>query len=388
MATQILQMVRQLMPMVRFDGYHVLADVTGVPDLFQRIKPTLLGLLPWRWTDPEAAAAQALGPGRGHRLGAGHGAAAGVLPGSPWCSRSRACSAPPGTTAGSSRPCSPTACPHGDIAGAAVRVLAITCIALPVLGIFYILLRLVARQFATGPVAKTRGRPLQRGHRHRRRRRRSRRPGLGLVARRRDLPPGPALRARHPGRRGHGVFPAAFTGAASRGPGGQDGDGLAAGRTAHPRRSRSWRWSWSPRACTSDTSRSGDAAARHRGYSAPAAAPSWVFPFDQPGRARGRRQPGPRGQHHGRLRGLRRRLRPGLGRRRRDVGHRNEAYAFASCTDCAAVAVGFQVVLIVGQADVVVPENLSAAANYNCVRCLTYALASQLVLTLDGPLSD
>jgi putative peptide zinc metalloprotease protein len=50
--------------------------------------------------------------------------------------------------------------------------------------------------------------------------------------------------------------------------------------------------------------------------------------------------------------------------------------------------VGFQVVLIVGQADVVVPENLSAAANYNCLECLTYALASQLVLTLDGPLSE
>ena len=51
-ATQILQMVRQLMPLVRFDGYHVLADATGVPDLFHRIKPTLLGLLPWRWTAP------------------------------------------------------------------------------------------------------------------------------------------------------------------------------------------------------------------------------------------------------------------------------------------------------------------------------------------------
>ena len=53
-ATQILQMVRQLTPLVRFDGYHVLADVTGVPDLFHRIKPTLLGVLPWRWGDPEA----------------------------------------------------------------------------------------------------------------------------------------------------------------------------------------------------------------------------------------------------------------------------------------------------------------------------------------------
>ncbi|MCU1553548.1 MAG: hypothetical protein JWM13_1034, partial [Arthrobacter sp.] len=70
-----------------------------------------------------------------------------------------------------------------------------------------------------------------------------------------------------------------------------------------------------------------------------------------------------------------------------DVQARNEAYAFASCADCAAVSVGFQVVLIVGQTDVIVPENLSAAANVNCLRCLTYALADQLVLTLDGPLS-
>ena len=53
-ATQILQMLRQLTPLVRFDGYHILADLTGVPDLFHRIKPTLLGVLPWRWGDPEA----------------------------------------------------------------------------------------------------------------------------------------------------------------------------------------------------------------------------------------------------------------------------------------------------------------------------------------------
>lgn len=66
----------------------------------------------------------------------------------------------------------------------------------------------------------------------------------------------------------------------------------------------------------------------------------------------------------------------------------NEAYALASCRNCAAVAVGFQVVLVLGQANVVVPQNLSAAVNYNCVQCLTYALATQLVVTLEGPLSD
>ena len=52
MATQVLQMVRQLAPMLRFDGYHVLADVTGVPDLYQRIGPMLRGLLPGRWRRP------------------------------------------------------------------------------------------------------------------------------------------------------------------------------------------------------------------------------------------------------------------------------------------------------------------------------------------------
>src|SRR5688500_11024189 len=55
-ATQILQMLRQLLPLVRFDGYHVLADLTGVPDLFQRIGPTLKSLVPGLKPDPAAMA--------------------------------------------------------------------------------------------------------------------------------------------------------------------------------------------------------------------------------------------------------------------------------------------------------------------------------------------
>src|SRR5262249_49920001 len=47
-AAQPLMMVRQLVPFARFDGYHILADLIGVPDLFRHIKPTLLGLLPTR----------------------------------------------------------------------------------------------------------------------------------------------------------------------------------------------------------------------------------------------------------------------------------------------------------------------------------------------------
>src|SRR4029453_9354879 len=70
------------------------------------------------------------------------------------------------------------------------------------------------------------------------------------------------------------------------------------------------------------------------------------------------------------------------------VTNTNEAYAFASCRNCAAVAVSFQVVLIVGDSEVIVPQNIAAAVNYDCVQCLTYALASQLVVTIDGPLTE
>ena len=49
-----------------------------------------------------------------------------------------------------------------------------------------------------------------------------------------------------------------------------------------------------------------------------------------------------------------------------------------------AVAVAFQVVLIMDDAQVVVPQNLAVAANYQCYRCITAAIASQLVLSLPG----
>jgi putative peptide zinc metalloprotease protein len=65
----------------------------------------------------------------------------------------------------------------------------------------------------------------------------------------------------------------------------------------------------------------------------------------------------------------------------------NEAYAFASCTSCASVAVAFQVVLVVGDNHIAVPQNLAGALNSDCVNCLTYALAQQLFVTLGEPLS-
>lgn len=52
-ATQLVLMVRQLAPVIRADGYHILADLTGVPDLFAQLRPTLAGLLPGNWGKPQ-----------------------------------------------------------------------------------------------------------------------------------------------------------------------------------------------------------------------------------------------------------------------------------------------------------------------------------------------
>jgi putative peptide zinc metalloprotease protein len=48
---QHFEIVHQLLPVVRLDGYYIVADLTGVPDLFARIKPILQSLLPWKRAD-------------------------------------------------------------------------------------------------------------------------------------------------------------------------------------------------------------------------------------------------------------------------------------------------------------------------------------------------
>lgn len=42
------EVLRQLLPLVRMDGYFVLADLVGVPDLFSRVRPILASLRPRR----------------------------------------------------------------------------------------------------------------------------------------------------------------------------------------------------------------------------------------------------------------------------------------------------------------------------------------------------
>jgi putative peptide zinc metalloprotease protein len=45
---QHLEILHQLLPVIRLDGYYIVSDLTGVPDMFARIKPTLASLLPWK----------------------------------------------------------------------------------------------------------------------------------------------------------------------------------------------------------------------------------------------------------------------------------------------------------------------------------------------------
>jgi putative peptide zinc metalloprotease protein len=47
-----LEMLEQLLPFVRFDGYYILSDLVGVPDLFARVTPILKSALPAGRRDP------------------------------------------------------------------------------------------------------------------------------------------------------------------------------------------------------------------------------------------------------------------------------------------------------------------------------------------------
>ncbi|MDQ0755320.1 hypothetical protein [Arthrobacter sp. B3I4] len=391
--TQILQMVRQLLPMVRFDGYHILADATGVPDLFQRIKPTLLALIPWRRTDPEA---QLLKPWARAVVTAwvlitvpllAFSIVSMVLAlprilGTAWASGWKQ-QAMLSHSVGA-----------GDFADAAVRVLAVLCIALPVLGILYILLR-TGRQLITNLWQKTRGKTIQRAVAM---------AAVGAVIAGLAWawwPGAESYRPVQPYERGTlsdvttAVFPAVSGRHLKQGQAGRTTALWPAGSKKPTREAPQLSMVLVPRDAAGQTSGSGgsggsgtsDGSGGSGGSGTTTAAPSWVFPFDMP--------PAP---EEGGNQSLAVNTTDGSvvydvafalvwAEDGEDVRNRNEANAFASCTDCAAIAVGFQVVLIVGQADVVVPENLSTAANYNCLGCLTYALASQLVLTLDGPLS-
>jgi putative peptide zinc metalloprotease protein len=49
------EILHQFLPVVRLDGYYIISDLAGVPDMFQRIGATLRSLLPWRRPEPAIA---------------------------------------------------------------------------------------------------------------------------------------------------------------------------------------------------------------------------------------------------------------------------------------------------------------------------------------------
>ncbi len=381
-ATQILQMVRQLTPIVRFDGYHVLADITGVPDLFQRIKPTLLGVLPWRWKHPESTVLKPWAravvtlwvalvvPLLVFSLVCMVLALPRIL-GTAWAS------------AGKQVALLGAAWADADFLEVIARGLAVIAVVFPILAIGIVLFRLVRRVLTRTWVA-TRGRPVRRGL--------AALLALALVA---GLawawwPREGAYRPIQPYEGGTLTQVAAATRPAtsglSAGDYGQITTGWAKGDPRPTRGKPQLALVLVPRDGSGTGGQSGSEPAT--GGGSDATPESWVFPFNKP-------------------------LEPKEGDNqalavnttdntiRYDVAfalvwieddspalNENEAYAFASCSNCAAVAIGFQVVLVTGENHVAVPQNISAAVNYDCVNCLTYALATQLFVTLDGPLSE
>ncbi|MEU5697204.1 hypothetical protein [Actinosynnema sp. NPDC020468] len=354
---QVFQMLRQLAPFVRFDGYHVLADLVGVPDLFHRIKPTLLGLLPWRWRAPES---RVLKPWARFVVTAwvlvvvpvlvlGTALVVLTLPrvvATAWQAVGRQWHG------------AAVAWDAGDLASVLVRVLGVAAVLLPLLGTGLVLARLVKRVFG-------RLRPVWRVL-------------VGVVAIAALLwawwPDSDRYRPIGPDERGtvqdvarHGVAPQGSPRPASA------GTATAVG-TASP--------TWTTRS----------APTRDRPVPAlvlrpvDGKSPTWVFPVDRP------RPPGAADNQALAVNTTDGSVRyevafalvwatDGV------VDSRNEAYALASCQGCTTVAVAFQVVFVVGQADVVVPENLAVAINQSCVDCVTFALATQLVVALPNGLS-
>jgi putative peptide zinc metalloprotease protein len=362
--TQLLQMVRQLVPMVRFDGYHVLADLTGVPDLFARIGPALLSLLPWRWGHPES---RVLKPWARAVVSAW---VLVVVPMLIFSLVMMAISLPrvlATAWAGLERRSVALSAEwvRGDAAAVCAQVILIVATLLPIAAMLYILVRLV-KTTAGATWVRTRGRPVARSA--------AGIVALGMIA---GLAfawwPNPqTYRPIQPYERGaveDGFAAVGFhTAQFEQGSEGSVNTVWPSG-VARPTQDH-------PQLAMVLVPKSGSASS----------APSWVFPFSKP-------LPPNAGDNQALA------VNTKNGSTLYDVAFAlvwvdnapvknvNSAYAFANCSDCTTVAVGFQVVLVLGQSHYAVPQNLSVAANDNCVRCVTDAVANQLVLTLNGPLS-
>ena len=60
-AASALRGPQQLLPLLRLDGYYIMSDLTGVPDILTRIRPILRSLVPGRKSEDKVERAQAVG---------------------------------------------------------------------------------------------------------------------------------------------------------------------------------------------------------------------------------------------------------------------------------------------------------------------------------------
>lgn len=401
-ATQILQMVTQLLPLLRFDGYHLLADVAGVPDLYHRIKPTLLGLLPRHWSAPEQRVLKPRArmlitlwvlvsvPLTAFMLFAMVRAIPRLL-GSAGAALNEDLAALADAAGGGQ---------VLDVAGHGLEALGV---AVPVLACALVLGRIGFRSFR-GLVRWGRGstrkrvtaaalgaavigglawvwwpdpdtyRPIQPDERG------------TLIA---LLEPAPQARVVTPG------VPDEQAGTPPAGSGAPQ-VGTAADRVLSSEQPLVAVFETGTVLPTKDDpalamvlvpadDENGDgfdSAPEDAGDGSDSAPEdAWVFPFDKPlSPAEGDNQALAVATEDGSVTydiafAL-------IWADGDEVLNVNEAHAYAACSNCVAVAVAFQVVLIMDDARVVAPQNLAVAANYDCYTCITVAIANQLVLSV------
>jgi putative peptide zinc metalloprotease protein len=400
-AVQMLEMVKNLSPVIRSDGYHILSDATGVPDLYAHIGPTLRRLLPWRRREPSALT------GRARLLVTGWVlvivpvllsmalSAILLLPklaASTWESGSDIVSAIPQQA--------------GD--GELLPLLASTgrlfALALPVLGSVLLVEQLVRSTGARALSWSARRPPRQAGVAV------ATAALVGLLAWA-WWPSGQyqPVRPTDDGTLVSAVQGVAAPTSVARPQAQPVPMGLAPGRhlavalipAGGPTRQHpaiyviKGRDGEKPAVVVSDTAPSTSSsptltspAESSGGRNSTPTVPATTFPFKLP------KAPGPNDSQ-------------ALATNSTDGGIKydvvyslvtvqggdtvdetNSAYALASCNACTTVAVSFQLVLVVGRSDTIKPINVAEALNVNCPYCVTTAIATQIVVTLRSVPSD
>ncbi|MDA0173406.1 hypothetical protein OJ998_30160 [Solirubrobacter taibaiensis] len=418
-AIQLLEMVKNLSPVIRADGYHILSDATGVPDLYAHIGPTLRRLLPWKRREPSALTGRA-------RLLVTTWVLVTVpllflislsaimlfpkLAASAWESASQLA------------PALVDQFGSGDVLSGIASALRIVALALPVLGVALMAERLVRSMVKKG-LRWSDDRPARRGA--------LAAATVGLAAlllwawwpsgqyqpvRATDRgtlvdavdtvsPPVAAARPQPPvslppGR--HLAIAMIPQGGATK-----ETPAIVVVKDGNPDHSSvvivsdevpsakdtpALDGSGPPNAAAAEATAAATAtttaSASPTATAAPSTSPATAFPIKLPDK------PGPNENQ-------------ALAANSTDGGikydvvyslvtvadgatvdQKNSAYALASCKACTTVAVAFQLVLVVGQSDVIMPINVAEALNVNCPACITTAIASQIVVSVKSAPSE